>query len=47
MNTGRIVAAQAELAENGFISDETLARLSSEEVVFLTNQQMGWDSNAR
>lgn len=47
MNTGRIAAAQSELAENGYLSDDTLSRLSGEEVVFLTNQQMEQDSNAR
>lgn len=38
MRTGHLTAARTELEQNGYISDETLSRLSAEEIVFVVAQ---------
>lgn len=38
MRTGHITSARSELEQNGYISEETLARLSPDEVLFIIEQ---------
>lgn len=44
MITGHITAARTELEQNGHISDETMSRLSAEEIVFVIAQATDKDS---
>ncbi len=41
MRTGVITEALSELGENGYINDETLSRMSAQEVVFAVAQASG------
>ncbi|HGM7334107.1 TPA: hypothetical protein ACKQCJ_000397 [Stenotrophomonas maltophilia] len=38
MRTGHITAARSELEQNGYISEDTLANLSPDEVLFIIEQ---------
>ncbi|WNH52458.1 hypothetical protein [Stenotrophomonas oahuensis] len=43
MRTGAVTDALCELNEKGYIADETLSRMSAEEVVFAVAQSSGED----
>lgn len=43
MRTGAVQSALCELHENGYINEDTLGRMSAEEVVFAVAQASGED----
>lgn len=44
MRTGVVLEALSELNENGFINEDTLGRMSAQEVVYAVAQASGEDT---